>query len=148
MAIALFTGQTDLAADMLKTHTQTRIDNQLREDGSQPHELARTLSWNYSQFNLSAFFELAQLAENVKIDLWHYESPGKKSLKKAFAWMLPYAEKAKPWEHKQIKPMDIDGYLRLAKQAGQQYPDIDLKPLWEQYKDYGSKRALLAGYFD
>lgn len=148
VAIALFTGQSDLAANILKERTQNRIDNQLREDGSQPHELARTLSWNYSQFNLSAFFELALLAENVNIDLWHYESPGRKSLKKAFAWLLPYAEKAKPWEHKQIKPMDVDAYLRLAKLAEPRYPDIDLKPLWEQHKDYGSGRMLLTGYVD
>lgn len=148
VAIALFTEQHNLAANILTAHTQRRIDNQLREDGSQPHELARTLSWNYSGFNLSAFFELALLAENVNIDLWHYESPGKKSLKKAFAWLLPYAEKTKPWEHKQIKPMELETYLRLAKLAEQYYPDIDLKQLWAQHKDYGSSRMLLTGYAD
>jgi hypothetical protein len=146
VAIALFTGQPDLAGNILKEQTQKRIDAQLKEDGSQPHELARTLSWNYSGFNLSAFFELALLAENVGIDLWHYESPGKKSLKRAFTYLLPYAEKVKTWEYKQIKPMEVTDYLRLAKVAGRQYPDVDMKQLWEQHKDYNSSMLMLTSW--
>lgn len=146
VSIALFTEQPELAASILKEQTEKRIDTQLKEDGSQPHELARTLSWNYSGFNLSAFFELALLAENVNIDLWHYESPGGKSLKKAFTWLLPYAEKIKRWEYKQIKPLEVKDYLRLARVAEQQYPDINMKHLWEQHKDYNSSMLLLTNW--
>jgi len=143
VAMALFTGQPALAKEMLTTQSEKRIESQLKEDGSQPHELARTLSWNYSQMNLKGFFELALLAENVDIDLWNFESPGKKSLKKAFAWMLPYAEGAKAWEHKQIKPINNKGYLELSVMAQKKYPDVDLQPLRNQYKDDFQNNMLI-----
>lgn len=143
VAMALFTEQPALAKKMLTAQSEKRIESQLKEDGSQPHELARTLSWNYSQMNLKGFFELALLAENVNIDLWNFESPGKKSLKKAFAWMLPYAEGTKTWEHKQIKPINNKGYLELAVMAQKKYPDVDLQPLRNQYKDDFQNNMLI-----
>ncbi|WP_349318762.1 alginate lyase family protein [Chitinophaga sp. MM2321] len=131
VAIALFTGQKELAAKMLKEQTEQRIESQLKPDGSQPLELARTLSWNYSGMNLKGFFELAMLAENVGIDLWHYETPGKKSLKKAFLFLLPYAAGTQPWQHKQIKPLNNKEYLQLALVAKEKYPDVNLSSLWK-----------------
>lgn len=136
VAMALFTAQPELAKTILREQTEKRIESQLKEDGSQPHELARTLSWNYSQMNLKGFFELALLAENVGVDLWNYTSPGGKSLKKAFAWMLPYAEGRETWQHKQIKPMQNNGYLALAVVAEKKYPGLDLQPLRDNNKDF------------
>lgn len=132
VSIALFTGQPQLARQILQEQTMPRIESQLKEDGSQPHELARTLSWSYSSMNLKGFFELALLAENVNIDLWHYETPGRKGIQKAFTWMLPYAAGKKPWEHQQIKPADYSTYMELAAVAGQKYPQVNLAPLWQQ----------------
>jgi hypothetical protein len=133
VSIALFTGQPQLAREILQLQTMPRIESQLKEDGSQPHELARTLSWNYSSMNLKGFFELALLAENVRIDLWRYQTPGGKSLQKAFAWMLPFAAGEKEWEYKQIKSLDYTTYVELAVEAQQKYPQLNLAPLWKKY---------------
>ncbi|WP_217605893.1 alginate lyase family protein [Chitinophaga sp. GbtcB8] len=146
VSIALFTEQPALAEKILKEQTEKRIESQLKPDGSQPFELARTLSWNYSLMNLKGFFELAMLAENIHIDLWKYESPGGKSLKKAFSWMLPYAEGKGDWAYKQIKPADKKGYLELAWVAGKKYTDIDLTPLWEKYTGFKNNELLLTGW--
>jgi hypothetical protein len=146
--MALFIQQPDLAKDMLVNVTEKRIDSQLKEDGSQPLELARTLSWNYSSYNLQAFFNLARLAENVKVDLWHYESPGKKSIRKAFEWMLPFAAGSSTWQHKQIKPMHADSYLGMAMVAEQQYPGLDLSALWQKHPKQPGYVFLLAGWAD
>lgn len=131
VAISLFTEQPELAKELLLTQTRQRIDQQFEIDGRQPLELERTLSWNYSYFNLEAFFELALMAEKVQVDLWNYESPGKKSLRKAFQWMLPFATGKAVWQHRQIKPLHTDGYLELARIAERKYPDLDLAPLWK-----------------
>ncbi len=146
VAIALFTGQQELARQMLEQQSKKRIDNQLEAAGGQPKELARTLSWNYSLFNLRAFFELALLAENVKVDLWNYESPGKKSLKKAYAWLLPYAAGKKEWEYQQIKPKHDEDFLELSEVAAEKYTDIDLAALRERHSDFRNNLLLLTDW--
>jgi hypothetical protein len=129
VSIALFTGQDDLAKQILEEQTKKRIASQLANDGSQPHELARTVSWNYSVMNLQGFFQLAALAENVGVDLWHYTTPEGKSIKSAFTWLLPFAEQKKPWTHKQIKPIHLEGFAALARIASQYYPDLNISGL-------------------
>lgn len=146
VAIALFTGQKDLARQMLEQQSKKRIDNQLEAAGGQPKELARTLSWNYSLFNLRAFFELALLAENVNVDLWNYESPGKKSLKKAYAWLLPYAIGKKEWQYQQIKPKHDEDFLELSEVAAEKYTDIDLAALRERHRDFRNNLLLLTDW--
>lgn len=143
VVIALFTEQPELARQMLERQTKKRIDEQLDVDGRQPKELARTLSWNYSLFNLRAFFELALLAENVQVDLWHYETPGGKSLQKAYSWLLPYATGTHTWTHKQIKPKHDEAFLELSAVAARKYPAIDLSALKAQHKDYHNDLLLL-----
>jgi hypothetical protein len=144
--IALFTGQRELARQMLEEQTRKRIDLQLETDGRQPKELARTLSWNYSLFNLRAFFELALLAENVDVDLWNYESPGKKSLKKAYTWLLPYAMGKKDWDYQQIKPKHDEDFLELSEVAAKKYTDIDLAALRKQHGDFRNNLLLLTDW--
>jgi len=131
VSMALFTGQKDLAKKILEEQTKKRIESQLKEDGSQPHELARTLSWNYSFMNLTGFFELASLGESAGVDLWHYISPAGKSLKSAFTWMLPFAEKKKEWTSKQIKAIHYEDFIDLARMVSVKYPDVDMKKLPE-----------------
>jgi hypothetical protein len=143
VSIALFTEQPDLAKNILNEQTKKRIDSQLNEDGSQPHELARTLSWNYSLMNLKGFFELASLAENVGEDLYNYVSPGGKSLKAAFTWMLPFAERKKEWKTKQIKPIQYDGFSDLARTVAEKYPDINIAELLKSGKSKDNNVSLL-----
>ncbi|MDR1381810.1 MAG: alginate lyase family protein [Tannerella sp.] len=122
VSLSLFTGQRERAARILQTQTCPRIESQLAEDGSQPHELARTLSCSYSQMNLAGFFALAALAENTDVDLWNYVSPGGKSIRAAFFWLLPYAEGKAEWTHQQIKPADFTEFAELSHIAAAKYP--------------------------
>jgi hypothetical protein len=145
VSIALFLGKKALAEKILKEQTVPRIESQLKPDGSQPHELARTLSWNYSQMNLKGFFELARLAENVHLDLWTMETPGGKSLKKAFGWMLPYADENANWTYKQIKHRDVNGFAELARLAAPHYPDMNVQPLLAKNSDRHNDLFLLTG---
>ncbi|MBC8153296.1 MAG: alginate lyase family protein [Bacteroidetes bacterium] len=121
VAFALFLDDKPLAKQMIEQKTYRRIQSQLKPDGSQPHELARTLSWGYSVMNLKGFFGLAALAENVQIDLWNYETPDGKSLKKAYQWMLPYAENRQPWTFPQIKALHHEDFDPLKTIAGVKY---------------------------
>ncbi len=135
IAYALFTDKPELAKKQIEV-TKTRIASQLKPDGSQPHELARTVSWGYVNMNLLGFFQIARMAENVNISLWKYETPNGKNLKKCVDWLLPYLKKEKKWDYKQIKKMEYDETVWLLKTAAKKYAnpnyealakDIDIK---------------------
>ena len=113
VAYALFLGDKPLAKQMIEQKTMARVQSQLLPDGSQPHELERTKSWSYSLMNLKGFFGLAAMAETLGIDLWHYETPDGKSIKKAYHWMVPYATKQQPWTREQIAPIHYEEFVSL-----------------------------------
>lgn len=115
--MALFTGQRELAEQIIQSAKTNRIDHQFKADGSQPLELAREDSFGYSRFSLEALFDLATLGEHLQIDLWHYTSPNGAGLKKGLDFLLPYAEDAKmkwPFEHEKHPNRDLRSLLRRA----------------------------------
>ncbi len=120
VASALFCGRKELAEKQLET-TKARLASQLEADGSQPHELARTLSWNYSNMNLYGFLVLARLAEHVDVDLWNYETTDGKGIRKAIDWLLPYAKNEKAWTHQQIKERPYDNTRAIFGLAARKY---------------------------
>ena len=102
---AIFLGKNDLAKQQLEV-TKKRIESQIKPDGSQPHEIARTKSLGYCVMNLEGYFLLADFASQINVDLWHYESPSGASLKKAYTYLMPYLTREKAWPHQQIVPFD------------------------------------------
>jgi hypothetical protein len=99
--LALYTGQRDVARRTLES-SRERLARQIEPDGRQPRELERTRAWDYSEFNLRAFFDLAVLAERVGIDLWTYETADGRSLKRALDFMVPFATGERKWTHEQL----------------------------------------------
>ncbi len=117
---ALFTGQTALAKAQVEI-TKQRIASQVTPDGSQPKELARTKSWDYVNMNLLGFCLNARLADHIKADLWHYETPSGSSIRKCLEWVMPYYKKEKPWVEKQIKKIEFAEPVLLLEMAAAAY---------------------------
>ncbi len=84
------------------TETKQRIEEQFKPDGSQPHELKRTKSVNYTSMNLQALVQVAFLAEKLDVNLWHFEGSQGQSLPKAIGYFYPYLRGEKTWQYKQI----------------------------------------------
>lgn len=136
---ALFCGNFDLAKKHLYI-TKSRLESQLKADGSQPEELARTASWNYTNMNLDGFFDLAQMAENVGVDLWNFKSKNGVGIQNALDWFMPYIKKEKTWEYKQIKKVQnnvIVSNLKIAalKYKKAEYDDLAKKLELKAYED-------------
>lgn len=121
VANALFTDQTHLAKKQLEEVTKRRIAAQIEPDGSQPHELARTLSWGYVNMNAFGFATLARLGETAGVDLWNYQTKDGRSVRKAIEWIAPYAADEKDWTHKQISPRKFDRTIPLMEIAAIKY---------------------------
>jgi hypothetical protein len=90
-ALALYTGQRDLARSIVVDAETNRIAKQILPTGQQPLETARTLSYHYSNFNLVALTRLAQIGQHVGVDVWHYTAPNGATLFKAVDFVIPPA---------------------------------------------------------
>jgi DNA-binding CsgD family transcriptional regulator len=62
----------------------------------------RTRSWDYSEFNLAAFMDLATLGAHVGIDLWHHRTADGRSIRQGLDFMVPYAAGERKWTFDQI----------------------------------------------
>jgi len=106
--IALFLGKNDDARKMIETAKTKRVALQFKPDGSQPLELARTNSWHYSVFNLTALAELSELGNTLGIDLWHVAPTSTSSnLQTGLDFVIPAAS-GKPWVQKELEPITPD----------------------------------------
>jgi hypothetical protein len=121
LALALYTGDRTKAKEIAELAKTKRIGSQIEPDGSQPFELARTRSLDYSMMNLEAFFRLASLAQKVGVDLWHYTTSDGRSIRKALDRLLPFVQGEKTWEEKQIAPIKFDAMYPILLRAGRVY---------------------------
>lgn len=133
IAYALFSEQPDKALNIIETRSYHRITSQIMEDGAQPRELARTLSWGYSTMNLKAFFTLANLAKKINVDLINYQSKGIVPLHKALDFLVPYLTEVKKWEYKQIKPMEYENACFDLRMGTLNYHDPLFETLIQKY---------------
>jgi hypothetical protein len=129
--LALFTGREDLARRTLEG-ARARVARQIEPDGRQLRELERTRSWDYSIFNLRAFFDLAVLGQRAGIDLWNHQTPDGRSLRKALDYLAPFASGERKWADAQITPFrpgELHALLRRAAVAWNEprYRELALK---------------------
>jgi hypothetical protein len=121
VSLALYLGHRDAAKQECEA-AKARLAKQIEPDGRQPRELTRADSFSYSVFNLRAWFALADLAERVDVDLWHYEKNGR-SLHKALDFLLPYLDVKAKWPTPQKKPIRAKDLIALLRRGGQVYRD-------------------------
>jgi hypothetical protein len=114
---ALFVGRDELAKKVLDEFLSRRIAKQIAPDGRQPQELARTRAWNYSIFNLAALFNAASIADKLEIDLWRYETPDKRGIRRALDWLVPFATGKSKWTYKEISEFQPEKLAPLLRQA-------------------------------
>jgi streptogramin lyase len=115
---ALFVDQPEIATNVLQAAGEKRIARQIEPDGRQPLELARTKAWGYSTMNLRGLMSLATLGEHVGVDLWRFETPDGRSLRRALDFLTPFASNGKPWPYQQLGGWSPEGFSPLAERAG------------------------------
>ena len=144
VALALATGQSELAQEVLLFSRKRRIGREIEPDGSQPEELARTRSWHYCLFNLRAFVELASLGERVGVDLWRYQTSDGRSIRKAIDWLLPYALGQKPWATPEIGGVNRAELWPVVRLAAYRLGDSQLAQVAAQLGAGDDDRLMLA----
>jgi hypothetical protein len=121
---ALFTGNKDEALKQLES-VKDLVENQIEPDGRQPLEMNRTKSFNYSVFNLQAFFLLGELGRNAGVDLYNFITDDGKSIRKALDYVAPYSDSLLDWKGKEIgsRASGIYWLGELLRIASLRFPD-------------------------
>lgn len=102
-AYSLYTGNRKVFSDVLAYFPKRRIATQIAPDGSQPHELRRTLAFGYSQYNLHHIIDLMLMVKHQGLDFHKYGIRGEHSFFKAMDFLAPYMGKSvKLWPYQQI----------------------------------------------
>jgi hypothetical protein len=101
-AFAHLTGNETLKRDC-RTRFKTVLVQQMAPDGSFPRELGRTKPYGYSLFNLEAMATICQILSTPEDDLWMFELPDGRGMRRAMAYMVPYIRDKKSWP----KPPDV-----------------------------------------
>lgn len=126
---ALFSGDRDYARNIAEQAVDSRIMKQVAPDGSMPEELLRTRSLHYSIFAVQALFELARLADQVDVDLWH--AAGSR-IKTALDYLTPYADPERTWPRREIKPADRTDLLGILLYGAHVYQDEAYRKMAEK----------------
>jgi hypothetical protein len=126
VSLALVTGQVDLARETLQFSRKRRIGRQIDPDGRQPEELQRTKSWHYSIYNLQAFVALANLGDRAGVDLWRYQTPDGRSIRKALDWLIPFAVGDKPWTTPEIGGFKPEALWPILREVAFRLQDVGL----------------------
>ena len=101
-AFARYTGNEPVLRDC-RTRFKTALLEQMAPDGSFPRELARTKPYGYSLFNLEAMAAICQILSTPEDDLWTFELPDGRGMRKAMAYMVPYIRDKRTWP----RPPDV-----------------------------------------
>lgn len=95
---ARFTGDTALLRFCADRYKNVLLPNQMAADGSFPLEMARTKPYGYSLFNLDAMVTICQILSDSENDVWDYQLPDGRSIKKGIGFMYTYVADKKKWE--------------------------------------------------
>jgi len=99
-AFAQFVGDIPRMDDCRKRFKEVLLPDQMAPDGSFPRELRRTKPYGYSLFNLDAMATICQILSMPQDDLWKYQTPDGRSMKRGLEFMAPYIKDKSKWPGK------------------------------------------------
>lgn len=94
---ARFTGDEAKLAECRRQFKEVFVPKQMAENGSFPLELARTKPYGYSIFQLDNMVTLCQVLSTPSDDLWKFELPDGRGIRKAFAYLYPFLADKSKW---------------------------------------------------
>lgn len=147
-AFAHYTGNERVKQDC-RVRFKTVLLQQMAPDGSFPRELGRTKPYGYSLFNLEAMATIGQILSTPEDDLWTFELPDGRGMRKAMAYMVPYIRDKKAWP----KPPDVmyDQYWPM-RQASLLFAGVALKEpsyldLWSRLPADSEVEEVVRNFF-
>ena len=118
-----FTGRQQEAKARIAAIFPERLDMQVEPDGSQPEELVRAISMNYTAFGLCSFTNMAVSGQRFGFDAWSVKGSAGRSLRRAVDWFVPYLTGTREWTWRQIRPFDELAVIGSLAACATRFPD-------------------------
>jgi Alginate lyase len=97
---AQFSGDGAKVEECRRQFKEVFVAKQMAVDGSFPRELARTKPYGYSIFQLDNMATLCQVLSTPQDNLWNFELPDGRGIRKAMAFLYPFLADKSSWPHK------------------------------------------------
>lgn len=136
----------DYCGDRFKT---VLLPNQLAADGSFPQELRRTKPYSYSLFNLEAMATICQILSTPQNNLWTFQLPDGRGLRRAMEYMIPFIRDKKTWALKPDVMYDSDWPMRQSSLlfAGLALNRPDWLELWKKLPANSKVEEVIRNFF-
>lgn len=96
-SFARFTGDEKALAECRRRFKEVLVPDQMAQDGGFPRELERTKPYAYSIFQLDNMATLCQVLSTPDDNLWKFELPDGRGIRKAMAYLYPYLADKSAW---------------------------------------------------
>jgi hypothetical protein len=97
---ARLTADEGQLAECRRRFKEVFVPNQMAADGSFPAELRRTKPYGYSIFQLDNMASLCQVLSTPQDNLWTFELPDGRGIRKAVAFLYPFLADKSAWPRK------------------------------------------------
>jgi hypothetical protein len=94
---AHYLGDEPALKDCSERYKKIILPNQMDPDGSFPRELRRTKPYGYSLFNIDIMAALCQIASTPDDNLWTFELPDGRGMRKGMEYIYPFIADKKKW---------------------------------------------------
>jgi hypothetical protein len=146
---ARLTGNQELLAYCRNRFKTVLLPNQIAADGSFPQELRRTKPYGYSLFNLEAMATVCQILSDAEDNLWTFELPDGRGVRKAIAYMTAYISNKKSWPLKPDVMYDNEWPMRQSSLlfAGMALSRPDYLELWRKLPADSNVEEVIRNFF-
>ena len=146
---ARLTGNQELLEYCRDRFKTVLLPNQLAADGSFPQELRRTKPYGYSLFNLEAMAAVCQILSTPQDNLWTFELPDGRGMRKALSYMAPYIRDKKSWPLAKDVMYDDQWPMRQSSLffAGLAFNRPDYIDLWKKLPADSNVEEVIRNFF-
>jgi hypothetical protein len=148
-AFAHLTGNRELLDYCRERFKTVLVPNQMAADGSFPQELRRTKPYGYSLFNLEAMSAICRILSTPADDLWKFELPDGRGMRKALEYMVPFIRDKKSWPLKPDVMYDREWPRRQSSLlfGGLALNRTDYLDLWRRLPADSSTEEVIRNFF-
>lgn len=148
-AFAHLTGNRELLDYCRERFKTVLVPNQMAADGSFPQELRRTKPYGYSLFNLEAMSAICRILSTPADDLWKFELPDGRGMRKALEYMVPFIRDKKSWPLKPDVMYDREWPRRQSSLlfGGLALNRADYLELWKRLPADSSVEEVVRNFF-
>ena len=79
--------------------------------------------------NLDAMVKLAELGDAAGVDLWNFQTPDGRSIRKAIEFLYPFTTGEKKWKYEQIEEFLPERLFTSMRKAAGKYTDDKFKKM-------------------